>query len=63
MAATYIDANGASHAYRLAWVQHLPIAEWGKGAVWAGTSSPIITLQTCDGANDEYRIIVRFVRV
>jgi hypothetical protein len=61
MVALYVDAKGKVHRYRLAWVQDLPIATWGKGATWAATSGPAITLQTCDGASDNYRIIVRFV--
>ena len=61
MALTYVDGNGVRHAYRLSWVEDLPLATFGKGAVWASTSGPVITLQTCDGANDAYRIIVRFV--
>ena len=61
MIALYVDSKGKVHRYRLAWVQDLPLATWGKGATWAATSGPVITLQTCDGATDAYRIIVRFV--
>ncbi len=61
LAATYTDAAGTAHAYKLEWVKDLPIATWGKGEVWAATAGPVITLQTCDGAKDDYRIIVRFV--
>lgn len=61
MIALYVDSRGTTHRYRLSWVQDLPIATWGKGASWAATSGPVITLQTCDGASDSYRIIVRFV--
>jgi hypothetical protein len=61
MIARYTDAAGKVHKYQLAWVEDLPIATWGKGASWAATSGPVITLQTCDGASDSYRIIVRFV--
>ena len=59
--ALYSDGAGVVHRYRLLWVEDLPVAVWGKGATWAATSGPVITLQTCDGATDNYRIIVRFV--
>jgi hypothetical protein len=59
--ARYTDGAGVVHVYRLVWVEDLTIATWGKGAVWAATSRPVITLQTCDGATSNYRIIVRFV--
>ncbi len=61
MIARYTDASGKVHKYTLAWVEDLPIATWGKGATWAATSGSVITLQTCDGPSDSYRIIVRFV--
>lgn len=61
LAAIYTDGAGVAHRYRLLWVQDVPVATWGKGSSWAATSGPVITLQTCDGAADAYRIIVRFV--
>ena len=61
--ALYADGAGVVHRYRLLWVQDLPVAEWGKGATWAATAGPAITLQTCDGAASDYRIMVRFVPV
>ncbi len=61
MALTYVDGNGNTHRYRLEWVKDLTLATFGQGAVWAATSGPVITLQTCDGTNDSYRIIVRFI--
>jgi hypothetical protein len=63
LTALYADGSGAVHRYRLLWVEHLAVAAWGKGATWAGTAGPVITLQTCDGATDAYRIIVRLVPV
>jgi hypothetical protein len=61
MIALYTDGAGKVHRYRLQWVQDLPLATWGQGASWAATPGPVITLQTCDGATSNYRIIVRFV--
>ena len=61
LTALYSDGAGVIHLYRLLWVQDLPVAVWGQGATWASTGGPVITLQTCDGATDNYRIIVRFV--
>jgi hypothetical protein len=61
MVAIYRDGAGAFHQYKLQWVEDLTVSEWGKGASWAATSGPVITLQTCDGAASDYRIIVRFV--
>jgi hypothetical protein len=59
--ALYTDASGVVRKYSLQWVQDLPVATWGQGAVWAATPGPVITLQTCDGATSDHRIIVRFV--
>jgi hypothetical protein len=63
MTAVYTDSSGVANTYRLQWVKDYTVAEWGSSGVWGGASSPVMTLQTCDGANDEYRIIVRFARV
>ena len=61
LTALYADGAGVIHRYRLLWVEDLPVATWGQGATWAATAGPVITLQTCDGATDNYRIMVRFV--
>jgi hypothetical protein len=61
LTALYTDGSGVVHRYQLLWVEHLTVAVWGQGATWAATSGPVITLQTCDGATDGYRIIARFV--
>jgi hypothetical protein len=61
LVAIYTDAAATAHRYRLAWVEDLTVADWGKGTAWAATSGPVITLQTCDGATDDHRIIARFV--
>jgi hypothetical protein len=61
LTATYTDGAGAAHLYQLQWVEDLPVATWGKGDAWAATDGPVITLQTCDGATSDHRIIARFV--
>jgi hypothetical protein len=61
MVALYSDHDAVIHRYLLLWVEDLPLATFGTGAVWAATPGAVITLQTCDGPTDDYRIIVRFV--
>lgn len=61
LAARYTDGAAVAHEYVLQWVQDLPLATWGKGATWAATPGPVITLVTCDGEGDSYRIVVRFI--
>jgi hypothetical protein len=70
--AYYTDGIGEEFAYKIAWVDHPAVAEWGKGSSWAATPTPVITLDTCDDGTkivngktvpdlDAYRIIVRLV--
>ena len=61
MVALYSDDDAVIHRYLLLWAEDLPLATFGTGAVWAATPGAVITLQTCDGPTDDYRIIVRFV--
>ena len=60
--AVYADGAGRVHTYRVAWwrvVRPTTAASWA----WAALASPGMTLQTCLGANSEYRLMVRLVRV
>lgn len=57
----YSDQRAVIHHYRLAWARSLSMTEFGQGDAWAATAGPVITLQTCDGAGDSRRLIVRFV--
>ena len=57
MTVTYADGNGVVHRYRVAWWRVvLPTA---GGFAYAAQSRPSMTLQTCVGAHDRYRLIVR----
>jgi hypothetical protein len=58
----YADGNGRTHYYRLAWwktARPTTSASWA----WAAQSRSALTLQTCIGANSEYRLFVRFYEV
>jgi hypothetical protein len=58
----YADGGGRVHEYRVIWwrvTAPTTAASWA----WASLSSPGMTLQTCVGANSEYRLMVRLDRV
>ena len=58
----YADGNGVVHQYAVRWWKvTLPTsdASWA----WAPQASPSMTLQTCVGANSQYRLIVRLAQV
>jgi len=60
MTAAYADGNGRVRTYAVAWwkiTRPTAAAAWA----WAAQSTPSMTLQTCVGANSEYRLIVRLV--
>jgi hypothetical protein len=60
MEVVYADGTGAIHTYRItAWRLVMP-----ADSAWAiaAQTVPSMTLQTCVGANSEYRLIVRLVR-
>jgi hypothetical protein len=61
MIAVYTDRAAKAHRYKLQWVKDLPFYTFAEGDSWATTAGPVITLQTCDGATSDYRIIARFV--
>ncbi len=59
MTATWVDLDGASRTYRVtSWRLVRP-----TDAAWAIAAQPVpsMTLQTCWGANSEYRLVVRLV--
>jgi hypothetical protein len=62
MKAYYAGANGRVHAYAVRWwklTRPTTDAAWA----WAAQSAPSMTLQTCVGANSEWRLMVRLVEV
>lgn len=62
LTAIYANGTGTIHTYRVAWwrvVRPTKAAKWA----WASLASPGMTLQTCLGANSEYRLMVRLVQV
>ena len=62
MKAYYADSNGRTHTYVVKWwklTRPTTAAKWA----WASQSVPSMTLQTCVGANSEYRVMVRLVEV
>ena len=61
MKVIYADGNGRVTTYAVAWWK---ITTPDKGAwAYAGQSRPSLTLQTCVGANSQYRLIVRLLKV
>jgi Sortase domain len=62
LTAIYANASGTIHTYRVAWwrvVKPTTAAKWA----WASLGAPSMTLQTCLGAQSEYRLMVRLVQV
>jgi len=58
----YADGGARVHEYSVVWwrvVAPTTAASWA----WAAQSRPSMTLQTCVGANSQYRLMVRLVRV
>jgi hypothetical protein len=58
----YADGNGNVRTYAVIWwkvTAPTTSASWA----WAAQSRPSMTLQTCLGANSEYRLMVRLVAV
>jgi len=58
----YADGGGSVHEYRVIWWRVTAPTTAAKWA-WAALPSPGMTLQTCVGANSEYRLMVRLDRV
>ncbi len=54
---TYADANRTVHRYRVAWWK--VVLPTNGDFAYAAQSRPSMTLQTCVGANDRYRLVVR----
>jgi sortase (surface protein transpeptidase) len=61
MRATYADGSGHVRTYAVVWWR-LTTPDNGAFA-YAAQSRPSMTLQTCIGAQSEYRLIVRLVAI
>lgn len=62
MKVVYADGSGTIHTYSVIWWRVVPpttAASWA----WAAQSRPTMTLQTCVGANSQYRLMVRLVQI
>jgi hypothetical protein len=67
LVATFTDTAGRKARYRLAWSRLVPKTYLWKGQTgdqwaWGSTPTASLTLQTCWGKTNAYRIITRFVR-
>jgi hypothetical protein len=65
--ALYTDRHGRVTRYKLTWARKVPRSYIWKGLTgerwaWSATSRPAITLQTCWGPTNAYRIITRFTK-
>ncbi len=65
--ATFTTPAGKTTRYKMAWTRKvLPSYLWsgltGPEWAWGNTPLPSLTLQTCWGATNAYRIVTRFVR-
>ena len=61
MKAYYADASGRVRTYSVSWWK-LTTPDKGDWA-YASLARPSLTLQTCVGANSQYRLIVRLTRI
>jgi sortase (surface protein transpeptidase) len=57
MTVTYADANGKVHHYRVAWWK--VVLPTNGDFAFAAQPRPSMTLQTCVGLHDRYRLVVR----
>lgn len=57
----YADSNGRVHTYKVAWWK-VTTATKGTWA-YAPLAKPSVTLQTCVGSRNQYRLIVRLTQV
>jgi hypothetical protein len=60
----FADAKGKVTQWRVLWIKHVTTTYLNNTAgSWAtnASSTPIMTLQTCDGSYNQYRIMVRLV--
>jgi Sortase domain len=58
----YADGKGTVHVYAVKWWK-LTLPTTDASWAWAAQDTPSMTLQTCVGANSEYRLMVRLAEV
>jgi len=58
----YADGAGVTHVYAVSWWK-LTLPTGDVSWAWADQAVPSMTLQTCVGANSQYRLIVRLEQV
>jgi hypothetical protein len=63
--AYYSGADGKVHTYKVTEIRHLRVVDYKQWSSWAlgPLAAPSLTLQTCDGVNNTWRIEVRLVQV
>jgi hypothetical protein len=62
MKAVYADASGRVRTYAVVWWKvTVPTGE--AAWAWAAQARPSMTLQTCVGADGQYRLVVRLVAI
>jgi len=61
MTVVYADGSGHVHKYAIAWWR--VVLPTNGAFAWASLSRPSMTLQTCVGSNDRYRLVVRLYQV
>jgi hypothetical protein len=65
--AYFTTTAGVTTRYKLSWVRLVPASYVYKGLTgekwaWNNTSTPSLTLQTCWGSTNAYRIVFRYVK-
>ncbi|MEI7745660.1 MAG: hypothetical protein WCK58_18130 [Chloroflexota bacterium] len=68
MIATFTTAGGTVTKFKLAWVRKVPKSYLYNGITgerwaWGSTSLKALTLQTCWGSTNAYRLVLRFYKV
>ena len=62
MQVVYADGGSRVHTYAVIW-WNIVAPTAGASWAWASLDTPSMTLQTCVGANSQYRLMVRLVRI
>jgi len=65
--AYFTTAKGVTTRYRISWIRLVPASYIYRGITgerwaWNNTAHPSLTLQTCWGSTNKYRLVFRFVK-